>query len=107
MTYEEMKLFPWPKDVLTMQSHAWFDVCEALDETVGPSWIDKKGSASELAVETIHGLALNAARYVKLRDALISNDPYALLNSAFSHLDHNQVPTADDFDKGIDTIKGV
>jgi hypothetical protein len=107
MTYEEMKAFPWPKDALTMQSHAWFNVCEALDETVGPSWVDKRGSANELAVETIKELALNAARYVKLRDTLISNDPYAILDSAFSHLDHDQVPTADIFDKGIDSIKGV
>ncbi len=105
MTTEEMKTFPWPKDALNMQSHAWFDICKALDETVGPSWVDKKGSASELAVGTVHDLALNAARYVKLRDALISNDPYGFIAQAFSHLDQDQVPSASEFDSAIDSVK--
>ncbi len=107
MTTEEMKAFPWHIDALTMQSHAWFDICEALDKTVGPSWTDKRGSASELAVETIHDLARNAARYVKLRDALISNDPYGFITQAFSNLDQNEIPTAIQFDSAIDSVKGV
>jgi hypothetical protein len=43
----------------------------------------------------------DAERYRWLRDSLVSDDPYGLLEQAFGHLDKDQKPTAEDFDAGI------